>query len=792
MIKLNYWPFKRRSSLLGPEIFDLLIESIYLATIFLIPLWFAYWFPTYNIFELNKFLLFQILVCLLLLATGLKYIFYPRRLSLSWGWLFKKYWLSPIIFIIGLSLALLSSGDPVRSFYGSIERQAGLVSYLFYFIWFILLTVNVLTVSNVFHASAVDNSQDNLSQRLKRIAITATISSFIVSIYGILQILNIDFLTWTEAPFLTYRTISTFGQPNFLASWLLLAMPLSFYLFKTSRRFLVKFFYLLVGAAQISCLFLTGSRGGFLALIFGLVLFSSYKLYFCLWPKRKKFLVFSGAFLAVIFILAGFNYISQGRALKSINFREGSVAARINLYQAATQAIAQRPLFGYGLENSSEVFIKYYNAQWGLFGDVGQSADRAHNLVLDTLLSLGIYGALLYLGLYYFIGQLVWQNLNNKKLDLTAVLALGILMYLFSLLFSFSIVAGEVYLWLFFALLLIVNASQRGLAGQPLNLSSPSKNFYFLRSKLISYLIKLIVSVVLVSLVTYQISRALANLAADYYFDQVDQTLIQSDYFTALVLYDYLLAKKPNPINQQAYDNFLGDKLSDVLPSAQELVIRKVVADKLKALDRSLPPAGYNNLLVKAKINRVLKNFSVAQIYLDKLVALSPFWPLAYLERGRLAADRNLPKEALISDHLALLNLPDPADERLNEEHRQVVHYFEQQIYEQMAEVFQAQNNEAAAEKYYQLAYESNPADFTLFKKIADTYYRRANLGEAIKYNLRGLSRDPGDYHWALSLAVLYRENSNPQEANYYLNRALKLVPDNPVLLNLKSTWRPE
>ena len=63
-------------SLHGKDILNLLIEADYLAIIFLIPLYFAYFFPTYNIFDLNKIILFKILVWLLLFFTGLKTIFY--------------------------------------------------------------------------------------------------------------------------------------------------------------------------------------------------------------------------------------------------------------------------------------------------------------------------------------------------------------------------------------------------------------------------------------------------------------------------------------------------------------------------------------------------------------------------------------------------------------------------------------------------------------------------------------------------------------------------------------------
>ncbi len=788
MIKLKNWLFKRSAVLNGREFLDLFIEFIYLATIFLIPLWFSYWFPTYNIFEFNKLALFQVLVCLLLLATAGKLIFYWRHYQVLLGLLIKKYWLIPTIFIIGLGLSLFTSLDPVRSFYGSLERQDGIISYIFYFIWFILLTFNILTVSNTYHSSDLDISQDNIARRFKRIIITAVISSLLVSFYGLLQVLGIDFLTWSEAPFLTHRTISTFGQPNFLASWLLLVIPLSFYLFKLSQRFLFRFFYLLIIFVQLICLFLTGSRGGLIALVAGLILFLSYRFFSAARPFRKKISILIFSFLAIIIILGSFNYFSAGRLISLVNFKEGSVAARLDLYRAAAEAISQRPLWGYGPENNLEVFIKYYDVQWGVYAPVGQSADRAHNLILDLGLSLGLWGFLLYFILYCFIGHLIKENLTGKKSGaLSGAIVLGIFMYLFSLLFSFTIVTGEIYLWLFLALLVALNVNQKGISGPFLAVGDYLK--YSFKSKRTSWLIKLVGIFIFALLIFWRLIIVFNDLSADYYFARLYSALTRSDYFTSLVLYDYLKAQRPNPVNQQTYDNLFGDKLSEALPLASDLATKKVVSDKLAELDQSLPASSYSNLLVKAKINRVLENFIMAQAYIDQLIKLSPHWPPAYLEKGNIALAQNFTEEARAAYEVALLNLPSLTDRGLNESHRQEVLYYQYLIYQKIAEAFERQKNEAAAEKYFRLAYESNFNDFTLLKKIADTYYRRGNLDEAIKYNLRGWHRGPSDYHWPAALAELYGEKKNINQALYYLDKAINLAPDNQALLSLRAKY---
>jgi len=93
--------------------------------------------------------------------------------------------------IVGLALGLLASINPVLSFYGSAARQAGLVSYFFYFWWFILLSFNLITLRRL-----GETGHHSLKRHLNRLIQVASLSGLVVSIYAILQILDIDFFTW--------------------------------------------------------------------------------------------------------------------------------------------------------------------------------------------------------------------------------------------------------------------------------------------------------------------------------------------------------------------------------------------------------------------------------------------------------------------------------------------------------------------------------------------------------------------------------------------------------------------
>jgi len=750
----------------GREVLDLLIETVYLSVIFLIPLWFAYLFPTYNIFELNKSVLFKILVWLLLFLTVVKIVFYlPARNFLFK--LLKRYWLLPALLVAGGALSLLNSLNPVLSFLGTPERQGGLSNYFAYFLWFVLLSFNILTVNN----SRRREENVPLRANWRRVIIVMVFSSFLVALYAVLQILHIDFLTWPEPPYLTGRALSTFGQPNFLASWLLMVMPLGVYLFISESLTWRRLGWALVIVVQFLGLLVSGSRGALGALLLTIFFWLIYLLATSAWSRRNKIIA---VVLFIIFSLVtvGFlNYISPGRLQELKNLDYGSLGARRNFYSSALSAISARPWLGYGPESGSDVFIRYYERDWALSGNVGQSADRAHNVILDELLSGGLIGLLLTLVLYYLFFRLAGQNIKNKReADLSLALSLGLVAYLLSLLLSFKIVTAEVYFWSFWALLVALNF----YGDQAAVVSSPP---VFKKSFFKMFFSGLLV-MALATFVIWRLSILTRIIVADYYFNAVHRAVASHDYFSILELSSYEQAQNTNSANQETYDYLLASQLNDLYPTINELAPQSAVRDYLIAVDNYLPARGYKNLFVKGKINLTLGNFSLAELYLHQVSTLSPHWPLVIIEEGKLARAQGNNTKALARYNLALANLPDITEASLvPAEHLAAVLKYQYLINKNKANIYETEKEYARAEQYYQTSYSSNPADFTLLKKIADTYYYRGDLVQAIQYNQHGFRRSPDDYNWPVALAALYYEQGDNKQGDSYLQMARDLAP---------------
>lgn len=755
-----------------------LTEINYLAIIFITPLWFAYFFPTYNIFELNKTVLFRILVWSLFFLTALGWATKNRQLHLKQEKLvtrfFKKYFFVPLFLLLGLAFGLVFSLDPIQSFFGSFERQQGLVSYLYYFVWALLIFINLML-----------STESVLARRLRSIILTASLSGFLVALYGILQIFNIDFFNWPEPPYLTGRTMSTFGQPNFLASFLLLIIPLSAYLVYFFKNFYIRFFFALNLFLQVACLFFTASRGGLLAFFFVLTLGVFIILFTSRLAIRWKIIIISLTVLVGLSGLAAMEFATPGRFKESFDLKRGSLAARVFFFQAAADAIWQKPIFGYGLENSAEVFIKYYERDWALYGQVSANADRAHNLILDILLTSGFFGLALFCAWYYSVFSLGWREIRWGK---DKVLALAILLalagYVVSLFFSFTIVAGEVYFWLLFSILATISFhSERDAVNNEMQGEALGSKFICPLKKYFSakFFWRSLLLIIIFILVGWQIKRELNALLADYYHNKIYIALGNRDLVYATALYQKAISLPINPVQRRQIAYFLGDGLSSYCRPGllKDLAEEKIIKEKIKLLQTSLPEKSYPDIFLKAKLASCLQNEEAANYYFERATAISPELPLTHVARGyHFFLQGNL-QEAAKYYQLADINLPDINNPLINTEHRQAVINYKFLMYNSLGEGYFRQGDYQRAEKFFDAAFRHRPQEYPLLKKIADCRYLLGDLEGALKYIERGAQASPRDYNWFVALAVLHFEKGETAEAIRQLEIALGLAPEN-------------
>ncbi|MEI7451577.1 MAG: O-antigen ligase family protein [Candidatus Falkowbacteria bacterium] len=740
------------------KILDLLIEVDYLIAIFFVPLTFAIFLPNANIFELNKMILFRFLLIFLIIFSYARFLLLKKNESkVVSAKFFRRYLWVPVGFLFLLALPLFSSVDLATSFWGLYDRQEGYFSCLGYFLWFSLIFWNLLV--------SFQADFEVFKTKIFKIIAAISIAGAISSLYGVLQILGIDFLNWSEPPALTGRTTSTLGQPNFLGSYLLFVLPLSFYLITTAKNKIWRWLCIFFTFLNLACLLFTSSRGAWVALFLGLVVLGiSYlaKNRTAIFNKinwRYLVAVLLGIFLLFGTLMSYDNFLRQ-RVFGIFDFENGSVAARVYFWRASVDAISKEPVFGYGLENQEEILIKYYDKDWGVFGNVNARTNRAHNLILDILLTSGIIGLLAWVLLLTWATKLFWRTWKySEHKNLALALYFGLATYILSLFFGFSFVVGNVYLYLFLALLAALDFASRSEGEFNKNrLPWPRFIYALLFLPLVFFGGRLVVS-------------DFNALIQDHYFSSMQKALLDGQYFEAYTLYDYIKESQPGYFY---YDvNFLKVAYSKIF-DVNDLSVKdgaKKIATKILADNNS---NNYASVQARALAHTILGDYSAAKIDFAALINRAPLLPENYVFEAKMLAVSGESEASLTAYDTALGLVPDDADARLNWDHLLNVKRYKAGIYLGKGNVYMTIKKYEAARANYKMAL-GYGFSLDLYKKIANTYYLEKNLDKAIWYNERASLINPSDYLWQYSLAVLYKEKGDKAKALRYATRAAEL-----------------
>ena len=390
---------------------------------FFVPLVFSSSF--FNIFELPKALLFRagIAVSLVLAAVFLfrekSYVWYPARLK------------SPVFLIMtGLGVVFyfstLLSDASILSFYGSYLRQIGFLQWLYFYLFFAILTLF-------------------LSKKFFKWFLTLLIASgFLISVYGVFQYLGKDFLLSSYGRGgLASVVMGTLSHPNFLAQFLAPMVPITF-AFGFSLKGWKKYVLFFIAGLFLITTFFTYSRGAFVGLIFASVLFLLWMFFRSKIRLRKKLIIVLLALLIAIFGLMTFKHRVS---LESQNLR--SLNSRIQMWEASVDHWSNHPVLGTGMATFALYFPEYVDEDFYYYEQgLDFNTDRPHNDFFETLVSGGVIGVGLYLGLFVYCLYLFFF----KRRDVFSLgLLLGYFVYFGQNQFSFSMVSH----WIVFGIILV-------------------------------------------------------------------------------------------------------------------------------------------------------------------------------------------------------------------------------------------------------------------------------------------------------------------------------------------------
>lgn len=243
------------------------------------------------------------------------------------------------------------------------------------------------------------------------------ISGFGAALYGIYQnFFGVLETKWLDAEMfedIAGRVVSFFENPNMLANYLIMLIPLAAAAFFCAKTKGSRLGCLLVVGCMGLCLVYTWSRGAWLGLMIGLLIF------LLLWNRRTLNLLFLGVFaLPLVPLVLPDNILSR---LTSIgNLADSSTSYRVSIWRASLQMAGD--FFSSGIGVGENAFRQVYPL-YSLSGI--EAAPHSHNLFLQIQLELGIVGLLLFLGVLILFTQCCLEYNGSTTDRETRIMAMG-------------------------------------------------------------------------------------------------------------------------------------------------------------------------------------------------------------------------------------------------------------------------------------------------------------------------------------------------------------------------------
>ena len=297
-------------------------------------------------------------------------------------------------------------------------------------------------------------------RHIKTIASLCTGIGAVAALYGILQYAGLDPLDWMiPDDDLRAQMVSTFGQKNFFAIFLLLILPIGVAATILSKTKVSRSAFLFSTAVMVMALMLSYSRGG--VLTFFIVVFVSGALYVFVKIRTHISIRKIGWLLLILpIVMIGSLFILPENIQKDFSELDQGASLRMEWYRGAWKMIERHPLLGAGPGNFATEYV--LNKTHKSFAhNPNQVLSHAHNEFLETWVEYGFLGFLALCSiwvcmLYRLVNSLFIAGNSRDRVLLLCLLAsvLGYLVYgqftvatrYVSSTFFFWLIVGLVYL----------------------------------------------------------------------------------------------------------------------------------------------------------------------------------------------------------------------------------------------------------------------------------------------------------------------------------------------------------
>lgn len=340
------------------------------------------------------------------LTFGLTAIVLVIWLVVRWknGW---KWHPSPLDYVFGLwviafMLSLLTNLD--------VARRIGIGLWymgLYFGVWYVL--------------------HDSLANRTLRRDVLVDgllISGFVVMLFGFLQLgvwlgkYGLDGATALGLP----RPVSTFGNPNFLGNFLVVIIPFALSRAVLSRNLISRMVMWLYVIFAVSLLFLTFSRGAWIGiaiglLVWGLLFLASHDL--LSYTKLRSWWNQQSGLLRIVISAISLAGIAAGIVVMVIFVRSLSQAGRdtglrTEIYRGAVELFLEKPIAGQGLFTFGRGLVRLSDV------NPDRPHSHAHEIILQVAAEMGIVGLIaLALTVFFALRQIRknWRALGQNSVN---------------------------------------------------------------------------------------------------------------------------------------------------------------------------------------------------------------------------------------------------------------------------------------------------------------------------------------------------------------------------------------
>ncbi len=275
------------------------------------------------------------------------------------------------VFLIMISVA------PKLSFWGSYFRGQGIYMWLHYLLFFLLMTLCIHTKKDW--------------DKLEKFAFAGL---FATVVFGIIQYFFSDLREISLG-----RAVSTFGQPDYFAYYIILLVFPLISSFIREKNFWKGLLIILSLAAMIA----TESRGAFVGFFVGMM---SYLIISGFVFKKKKLLICAVA----LAMTAGLTLYSHSDFLFT-----RSTETRLRIWNSSMEMLRERPLFGYGPETFPIIFQSFADSKILGLEQLSSIPDKAHNVLIELLSEGGVVFLAFFLFAFASIFVFGLKNIHGDK-----------------------------------------------------------------------------------------------------------------------------------------------------------------------------------------------------------------------------------------------------------------------------------------------------------------------------------------------------------------------------------------